>query len=722
MSDTVKKNLGIVTAYGYARSKGYEGTEEEFAELMASYAEVAEDAAQSASEAAQSATNAAGSATAASGSAVSAANSATSASGSAQDAETAQAAAQQSATAAAGSATSASGSATAASGSAAQAAQSATSAAGSATSAQSYSSTAASAAQAASGSADDADTSATAAAASAASAAESARTLTIDDTLTQQGQAADSKKTGDEISAIKADLNQIETTSSINLYDAIDVTGFVQNDGSIATNGSWANYSTGTIKLSAGTYTIYGYTPEYNLSGSRFGIAVINGTAVESYVNEYPSGSKKTITITGNRTVMISATSDVKKMVVSGSEIISPYQEYEPVITLETTLTKKIDNNILSVDLEIGNINLNVDDGPTFDNDYRRVRTKTPLNLVSGDVIGLTDYTNAEIFIMWQNTLGGYGHEVNWVDYDYRVRFSGKYWLIIRNKTEVRQTKISTLGNMLVIRRNQNQFGAVINKTMFCKGVNHRGFAPNKFFPENTLIAFKASKAYGFNYVEADVTFTSDNVAVILHDATINRTARNSDGTEISSLIDIGSITYEQALTYDFGVYAQSAYAGTKIPTFTQFIALCKNLELIPVIELKDNNGVQYSDALITGLVDIVAGYGMQNNVIWSSYNINYLELIETYDSKATLCLISNTISSTTISLVSPLKNSTNTVYILSGSYTAEEVALCEAANIYLGVFTINTHAGLDALPTYVTMVVSDLYNASEYFYNHNVL
>ena len=221
MSDTVKKNLGIVTAYGYARSKGYEGTEEEFAELMASYAEVAEDAAQSASEAAQSATNAAGSATAASGSAVSAANSATSASGSAQDAETAQAAAQQSATAAAGSATSASGSATAASGSAAQAAQSATSAAGSATSAQSYSSTAASAAQAASGSADDADTSATAAAASAAAAAESARTLTIDDTLTQQGQAADSKKTGDEISAIKADLGQIteEKADTRQLYD-----------------------------------------------------------------------------------------------------------------------------------------------------------------------------------------------------------------------------------------------------------------------------------------------------------------------------------------------------------------------------------------------------------------------------------------------------------------------------------------------------------------------
>lgn len=43
------KDLGIVTAYGYAVSKGYTGTEEEYAELMASYADVAEDAAESAS-------------------------------------------------------------------------------------------------------------------------------------------------------------------------------------------------------------------------------------------------------------------------------------------------------------------------------------------------------------------------------------------------------------------------------------------------------------------------------------------------------------------------------------------------------------------------------------------------------------------------------------------------------------------------------------------------
>lgn len=48
------------------------------------------------------------------------------------------------------------------------------------------------------------------AAASAAAAAESARTLTIDPTLTQSGQAADAKAVGDEISGLKEDISQIK--------------------------------------------------------------------------------------------------------------------------------------------------------------------------------------------------------------------------------------------------------------------------------------------------------------------------------------------------------------------------------------------------------------------------------------------------------------------------------------------------------------------------------
>jgi hypothetical protein len=161
------KDLGLVTAYAYAVSQGYTGTEEEFAELMASYATVAEEAAESAAEAAVSATaagasetNAASSAASANQSATSAGNSATSASGSAVQAQASATAAGQSATQAAGSATAAGNSATAAAGSATQAAASETAAGASATAAAGSATSASGSATAAAGSATEADASA----------------------------------------------------------------------------------------------------------------------------------------------------------------------------------------------------------------------------------------------------------------------------------------------------------------------------------------------------------------------------------------------------------------------------------------------------------------------------------------------------------------------------------------------------------------------------------
>lgn len=55
MSDLVKKDLGTVSAYKYAKLHGYTGTEDEFGVLMASYASVAQEARQFAQSASQSA-------------------------------------------------------------------------------------------------------------------------------------------------------------------------------------------------------------------------------------------------------------------------------------------------------------------------------------------------------------------------------------------------------------------------------------------------------------------------------------------------------------------------------------------------------------------------------------------------------------------------------------------------------------------------------------------
>lgn len=94
----ITKDLGAVSAYAYAVEKGYTGTEEEYAELMASYATVAEQASQSAQTATEKAQQASASATSASQSASTASASATSAQASAQTATAKASEAQQSAT------------------------------------------------------------------------------------------------------------------------------------------------------------------------------------------------------------------------------------------------------------------------------------------------------------------------------------------------------------------------------------------------------------------------------------------------------------------------------------------------------------------------------------------------------------------------------------------------------------------------------------------------
>lgn len=65
----------------------------------------------------------------------------------------------------------------------------------------------------------------------------------------------------------------------------------------------------------------------------------------------------------------------------------------------------------------------------------------------------------------------------------------------------------------------------------------HRGAALD--MPENTLSAFRLCRSRGADGIEIDVEFTSDEVAIILHDDTVERT---TDGTG-----EIGEISFEDA-------------------------------------------------------------------------------------------------------------------------------------------------------------------------------
>lgn len=187
------------------------------------------------------------------------------------------------------------------------------------------------------------------------------------------------------------------------------------------------------------------------------------------------------------------------------------------------------------------------------------------------------------------------------------------------------------------------------------KTISHRGY--NTEAPENTIPAYVLARQKGYKYAECDVSFTSDGVAVLLHDSTIDRT---SNGTG-----SILALTYEEVSQYDFGSWFSSDFTGTKIPTFEEFILLCRNIGLHPYIELKNNGG--YTQEKVNGLVNIVKSKGMTGKVTWISYSSTFLGYVKNADDSARLGYLVDTTTedkaSGAVTTIQGLKTENNEVF-----------------------------------------------------------
>lgn len=227
--------------------------------------------------------------------------------------------------------------------------------------------------------------------------------------------------------------------------------------------------------------------------------------------------------------------------------------------------------------------------------------------------------------------------------------------------------------------------------------INHRGYS--KEAPENTIPAYILSKQKGYNYVECDVSFTADGVAVLLHDGTIDRTSNGSG--------NISQLTYQQVLQYDFGSWFSTKYAGTKIPTFSEFIKYCKGLGLHPYIELKSNGG--YTSEQISQIVDEVELCGMKGRVTYISFSSKFLGYVKEHDPQARLGYIAN-ISSSTITEAAALKTGENEVFMdVNYTYlTDSKILSCVENDLPIEVWTVNQASVIKELHPYVSGVTSD--------------
>ena len=86
----------------------------------------------------------------------------------------------------------------------------------------------------------------------------------------------------------------------------------------------------------------------------------------------------------------------------------------------------------------------------------------------------------------------------------------------------------------------------------------HRG--AGKLAPENTLTAMRVGLAHGYSMVEFDVKLAADNVAFLLHDATLDRTTSGRGRAD--------AMPWRELSRLDAGGWHSAKYAGEMLPTF----------------------------------------------------------------------------------------------------------------------------------------------------------
>lgn len=107
--------------------------------------------------------------------------------------------------------------------------------------------------------------------------------------------------------------------------------------------------------------------------------------------------------------------------------------------------------------------------------------------------------------------------------------------------------------------------------------VAHRG--AGKLAPENTLAAMRLGASHGYRMFEFDAKLSGDGVAILMHDARVDRTT-NGEGP-------VASMSFAQIARLDAGSWHSASYAGEGVPTLERVAAWLRANGLQANVEIK---------------------------------------------------------------------------------------------------------------------------------------
>lgn len=116
--------------------------------------------------------------------------------------------------------------------------------------------------------------------------------------------------------------------------------------------------------------------------------------------------------------------------------------------------------------------------------------------------------------------------------------------------------------------------------------VAHRGASAHA--PENTLSAMREGVAMAAHMVEIDVQRTADGELILMHDTNLVRTTDIEEVFPDLASYEIKDVTMAQVRQLDAGSWFGAEFAGERVPTLTEALAVLRGGDVGLLLEIKE--------------------------------------------------------------------------------------------------------------------------------------
>lgn len=206
----------------------------------------------------------------------------------------------------------------------------------------------------------------------------------------------------------------------------------------------------------------------------------------------------------------------------------------------------------------------------------------------------------------------------------------------------------------------------------------HRG--GGMLAPENTMAAMRTGYANGYTAVEFDVKLSQDSIAILMHDDTLERTARTAALVKEKSMVELEHL--------DVGAWFGDVFRNEKIPRFSAIAKYLHGMGLMANVEIKPCPGRERETGTLVGELCVELWKDRLVKPLISSFSVEALRAARVAAPNLPLGLLVEKAEEKNISLLDGLK--CVSIHAQFASYDDEKIRFFHDEGYRVMAYTVN--------------------------------